>query len=115
YHAGALIQARNCLQTLAEEQPHLPEPHRWLAAIHYDLGAMNDALGALDQLIRLRPDDFSPHHLLGQIFLDQERFAEAMLHHRQALKSGPPGNRIAEISLDLTRALVRQRSYAEAL
>jgi len=76
---------------------------------------MNDALGELDQLIRLRPDDFSPHHLLGQIFLDQERFPEAILHYRQALKSGPPGNRIAEISLDLTRALVRQRSYAEAL
>ena len=114
-YVGALVEARNCLQALAVESPELPAPHRWLAAIHYDLGSMTEAVAQLEQLILLEPTDFSPHQLLGQIYADAEKFPEAIHHYRRALQLQPPRDRVAELSLALARANVGQRNYHDAL
>jgi tetratricopeptide (TPR) repeat protein len=115
YRVGALVEARNCLQTLAEEHRDLSAPHRWLAAIHYDLGAMNDAMAELEQLMRLEPHDFKPHQLLAEIFADAERFPDAIEHYRRALALHPSRAQADELWRDLARAQVSQRNYRDAL
>jgi len=115
YHSGALMQARNCLQRLALERPDLPAVHRWLAAIHYDLGAMNEALAELELLINLEPDDFRPHRLLGQMFSDAEKFPEAIEQYRLSLERNPPAELRRQLILDLAAAQIRQRLYDDAL
>ncbi|HEY3968908.1 MAG TPA: tetratricopeptide repeat protein [Planctomycetaceae bacterium] len=115
YRVGALVEARNCLQTLAKEEPGLPAPHRWLAAIHYDLGSMTDAVAELDQLMRLDPQDFKSHQLLAEIYADAERFPDAIEQYRRALALLPSRAEAHDLLRDLARAQVSQRNYRDAL
>jgi len=78
YKAGQLGEAESVALEWLAVDPDEPVAHRWLAAIYYDLGAMNQAQRHLSTLIELRPEDASPRFLLGVIFQDYERFEDAI-------------------------------------
>lgn len=100
---------------LLREESELADAHRWLGATYFDLGDMNQAEIHLKELARLRPSDFSPHHLLGVMHKDFERFQEAILDFRRALELKPPVSVSREIRLDLALTLIKQNQFDEAL
>lgn len=115
YRQGRLLEAERPLRRLAEEFPRNDRAHRWLAAIYYDLGAMNGALDELQILSRLRPDDFAAHRLMGRIYDDFEKYAKAVTHYRAALERNPPAPMQTSLSRNLARALIEEHRYEEAL
>lgn len=115
YRLGRLMEAEQVLLRLDRDGPDHPEVCRWLAAIYYDVGAMNHAVVRLEQLARLEPGDYAPHRLLGTIHLDFERYPQAIRHFEEALKRSPPEPVRAAMVRDRSRAMVRDRRYLEAL
>jgi Flp pilus assembly protein TadD len=115
YTLGRLAEARVVMTRLVQEEPDLPNAHRWLGAIYYDLGANDLAIGHLEKLIELKPDDFSPHRLLGVMYRDFEQSDQAILHYRKALDLIPPATIANEIRVELAKSLIHEREYASAL
>lgn len=115
YRLGRLAEAESCFLPLSREFPELPDPHRWLGAIYYDLGAMQPAIEQLEKVIRLDPHDYRPHELIGLIHVDMERFQRAVFPFREALRRNPPDEPRARILIQLGRSLVQMRDYAGAL
>ena len=73
YRTGKLSQSIQILNSLISEVPDDLEGHRCLAAVYFDISAMQEARAELEHVIRLAPEDYRPHHLLGQIDLDFEK------------------------------------------
>lgn len=115
YRQGQLAEAEAVVRQLIQEQPRSANAHRWLAVIHYDLGATNAAIKELAFVMTLVPDDYRPRHLLGVIYSDFEKYAEAAKHYRKALECDPPSPQRQEIIRNLAQALVKVRQYDEAL
>lgn len=115
YRTDRLPEAQRLFATLTSEQPGHVEAHRWLAAIAYDLGAMNQAMDEMEIVIRLQPSDYRPYLLRGHILFDQERFAPAVKEYSQALATKPPENIRKELVVALARSQVKTREYAAAL
>ncbi len=116
HKAGRLGEAARILTVLVTESPDQAEGHRWLAATWYDLGAFNAAIEELDALIRLRADDFRPHHLLAIMYSDFEQHAEATDHLQRALELAPTDHAaVTEMRLLLADNLAAERHYDQAL
>lgn len=109
--ADAAVIARQIL----ELPRHGSQAHRWLGAIYYDLGSMNQAEVHLRKLAALEPQDYSPFHLLGQVHNDFERFSEAIEDYRQALKRNPPIEIVAKLRLGLATAQAKSNDFHAAL
>ena len=115
YQLGRLAEAEQVFLQLERTHPDHPQACRWLAAIYYDLGANHHAIERLERLAKLKPDDFTPHHLLAVMHSDFEQFPQAIQHYQQALRRSPPETVRQELLRGLGRALVRERRYDEAL
>lgn len=115
YGLGRLREAEQLLNDLLDENPQHVRATRLLAALAYDLGAMDGALRMLERLAELAPDDFSPHRLTGQIHLDFERYPQAIEAYQAALQRPIPEPIQREVRVQLAKALVRHRDYAAAL
>ena len=72
------------------KNPDQVDAHRWLGAIYYDLGAMQEAENHLTRLAQLAPLDYSPLRMLGLIHKDFERYKEAITDYQKALVRHPP-------------------------
>ena len=115
YRLGNLTGAEQCFLTVATEWPDVVDAHRWLGAIYYDLGAMEQAILELNTVARLDSDDFRPYRLLGLVYSDVEKFQVAIDQYTLALERDPPSAVRTEIVEELGLALVRERRYADAL
>ncbi len=100
---------------ILELPSHGSQAPRWLAAIYYDLGSMNQAEDHLQKLAALEPQDYSPFYLLGQVHKDFERFPEAAEDYRQALRRNPPGGIIPKLRLGLATAQAKSNDFHAAL
>jgi tetratricopeptide (TPR) repeat protein len=77
---------------------------------------MGMAVESLRNVIRLRPDDFRPHYMLGTIYLEAERFGDAQAALAMAVQRAPVrSNVIDEIRAELGNCLIRLRRFEEAL
>ncbi|MFG0332449.1 MAG: tetratricopeptide repeat protein [Maioricimonas sp. JB049] len=116
YRLGHLREAEQVVRGQLAGSPENPLVHRWLAIIYYDLGAMDPAVRALRTLTDLRPDDASPHFMLGRIFDDYERFTEAVTAWQEFLALAPGEDpRREEALLRLANGRMRLRDYRGAL
>jgi tetratricopeptide (TPR) repeat protein len=115
YELGQLDLAKNLFAELSTEQPDHAAARRWLAAIYYDLGAMDYAIVELRKLNELTPDDYRPYHLAGTMFLDFERYPEAVGEFRMARDRQPSLAVADDILRGLVTALVRTRDFEAAL
>lgn len=115
YLRGNLAESEACFRALAADRPEIVDAHRWLGAIYYDLGNMDAAIRELIQVTQLSPDDYRPYRMLGLIYFDFERYAEAVTAYRDALARVPPTEQRAEIVTKLAQALIQQHEYAAAL
>ncbi len=109
------IEAATVATEILSLPRHGSEVHRWLGAIYYDLGAMNQAEVQLKMLATLEPDDYAPWRLLGLIHSDFEHFKEASEDYRQALMRNPPVEAIPELRLGLAKTLAKRSEFYSAL
>jgi tetratricopeptide (TPR) repeat protein len=104
------------LRQVLEWNPDRTESHRLLASAWYDLGAMEQAIVSLDQVIRLEPNDFRPHYMKATILRDFERFEDASIAFKEAVDRAPAGKPVAdEIRSAWGDCLIRLRRYDDAL
>ena len=116
YQMGDLTESERAFRTVADESPDNVVAHRWLATIYHDIGAMVGAMGELQIVSRLQPNDHLPYLLMGQLqLLDFGDYKGAAASLRKALALNPPPKNEAVIRLDLARALVAHHDYRGAL
>lgn len=99
YRQGDFSAAESCLQQAVVESPDNANAHRWLATIYYDLGAMDRALLHLQEVARVVPDDYRPHHMRGVIY---KEFGE----NAAGVKSFEAAARLATLPSERTNVLV---------
>lgn len=89
---------------------------RLLAAALYDIGAMIQAIEALNIVIEAEPDDFRPYYMKATILHDFERFDDAELTYRAGAKHVTESNVARpEFLAGWADCLVRLRRFDEAL
>jgi tetratricopeptide (TPR) repeat protein len=121
YSGQCLLQLHNaaeavrCFEFVLAEQPDHVDCHRGLAIVYYDQGAMDRALKHLQEVARLDPADGRPHRLMGLIYKDQDRLAEAVLAYEEALKRPLADEPLRKVREELAEALVRQGDGRRAL
>ena len=124
YHQAGVVcyemkQYNDCIRLFRQVLQWNPvrlESHRLLAATYYDIGAMEQAIHSLNDVIRLSPDDFRPHYMQATILQDFERFADSAIAFEQAARLAPKGTAVEdEILAGWGDCLVRLRRFQEAL
>jgi tetratricopeptide (TPR) repeat protein len=110
-----VVEAVRCFEFVLSEQPDHLECHRGLAIVYYDQGAMDKALEHLQAVTRLDPSDGRPYWLMGQIYKDQARSAEAVAAYEEALKRSLAGEPLQKVREGLTEALLQKGDGARAL
>lgn len=110
-----LARAEMLLRHAVAEFPLNLHAVRLLAAVYFDLGAMQPALAHLETIQTADPSDFRPFHTAGVIYLDFEQFDLAVTNLRTALEKNLPSKLRAEISLDLSHAYRRLLKFKDAL
>jgi tetratricopeptide (TPR) repeat protein len=115
YAGGQLAEAELAAEQWLAYSPEDPAALRWMAAIQYDLGDMETARAHLLKLIELRPADAQARYLLGIIYHDYERFAEAIESFQGLLKltNVPDATRL-DGTLRLADSQIRLRRYEPA-
>ena len=107
--------AEGVLQAAIVADPSNPDPHRWLAAWYYDIGAMDNALAHLKSVADLDPTDARPWRMRGMILSDFERHNEAIEAYRSALAKQLAPHVRQEVQLELAASLLAARQPADAL
>ncbi|MSR59481.1 MAG: tetratricopeptide repeat protein [Planctomycetaceae bacterium] len=115
YRLGDLTAAEAVARQLSTEDPENVDAHRWLAAVYYDLGANNAAIAELGLVTALAPDDYRPRHMLGVIYGEFEKFADAARQLRKAFELNPPAEARDLVVRDLVQSLVRTHEFEAAL
>jgi tetratricopeptide (TPR) repeat protein len=88
---------------------------RWLAAAYYDLGVTVDAVAELKTVAAAAPGDSRSERLLGLIYKEHDRFAEAVEHYRESLRRQAEQPDRQSILVELAESLVKLSRYDEAL
>ncbi|MEJ7592328.1 MAG: tetratricopeptide repeat protein [Planctomycetaceae bacterium] len=115
YRKGDLGAALPLLTVLVGETPSHLRGRKCLAALYFDLGAMDYAKRELKQVCEMEKSDYRPYLMLGQICADYEEFAEAISHFMQALKICPTETLRLEIEGSLALAMCGDRQYQQLL
>lgn len=102
-------------QVLAWQPDHL-EAHQLIAAASYDIGAMEQAIVSLDQVIRLAENPQRAAYMKASILFDFERFADSVTAYELALQHVESASDLTdEIRSGCAAALIRLRRFQEAL
>ncbi len=103
---GALQAAQNA----AAAAPEQPQPQYLLGLIAKNQNRTEDAVNALTKVLQIDPNDVGANVNLGQIYVQQRKYAEAVTVFRVAL-AAEPYNSTAMYSL--ATALLRNNARAE--
>ncbi len=121
-YAGELLfkrqdmqNAEGVLKAALIADPNQVDPHRYLAAYYYDVGAMDNALLHLEHVARLEPKDARPWRMRGMILSDFERHPEAIEAYAEALSRDLKPHVAQEVHGELAASLLAARQPDEAL
>ncbi|NQV23784.1 MAG: tetratricopeptide repeat protein [Rhodopirellula sp.] len=114
YKLGRFEDALNCFMPLADASAQSIDAHRWLAAIYFDIGAMDHALSQLNIVLQFAPGDLRAHRLAGRIYYDFESWSDAADHFGKAYQDAASPSDRQETGLELARALVKLLDYSQA-
>lgn len=115
YRLGRQIEAQAAWREILEIDPHCVQANRWMAASHYDQGAIHEAIHFLERTAELAPDDPRPHRLLGLINKDYERYDVAIPCYEESLRRDRHQAGANEIRLELAACQVKQLKHRDAL
>lgn len=111
FRSGSYEDAAHHFHRYASDNPRDATPHLYLARIHRRLGRTDLAGPALQEALRLAPDDPAVHRELGFLLMDTGRYPVAVERFRQALAMDAES---PEGWLGLVLALRRDGRAAEA-
>jgi tetratricopeptide (TPR) repeat protein len=106
--------ADRILTTAGQLDPSYTDTHRWLAALYYDIGAMEHAREQLEIVAEQAPGDPRPKRLLGEIHRDFEKYDLAVDAYRESLRRDPNQPKREELLVDLAECLLKLRRFEEA-
>ena len=114
---GNLAEANRVFSFVVDHQPDNADAHRGLAAVAYEMGHLNRAIGQLEQVVRLDPNDARPHRLLGECYRNSGDTEHALVEYRESLRIGNGLSDTArgEIRFELCEALLLLYRYDEVL
>jgi tetratricopeptide (TPR) repeat protein len=114
YSLGKLAEAERFLSYVAGVRPDDVEARQGLAAVYYDLGAMDRAIRHAERWAELAPRDGTPHRLLGVIHVSLGS-DEADRHYRDALARDLAPRVREDATVEFAEVLVKRTQFAEAL
>ena len=79
---GALQAALQALRRQSTDAQALTS----LALAYHRLGHLNEALEYYQKALQVQPDELAAHHHLGILFVEQEQYAQALVHFEQVLQ-----------------------------
>lgn len=112
---GRLSQAEPLLLKTLQQHPEDLNATRWLAVLYYDLGAIDEADFYLNRVSELDQDDYRAHRLLGLMYKDYEKYADAVVHYRESIRRNPMQPSREEVLLELADCLIQLLKHDEAL
>ncbi|MCI0741697.1 MAG: tetratricopeptide repeat protein [Gemmataceae bacterium] len=112
---GHVVGAESCFQFLLREDPKNTDAHRGLAAVYYDLNAMDQAVFHNMEWARLDDADGRPHRFIGLILKDLGQPATAIVHYEKALQREIALAAREEVRLELTECHLLLNKHAQAL
>ena len=115
FKKGLWVDAIGAFEGAVETEPNNPRPHRWLGMIHYDLGAMYEAVRHLREVAKLDPSDLAALRLAGLIHRDYEKFEEAIADYEGVLGRGLPDETELKVKLELADSYRQLKRPEEAL
>lgn len=116
FSRGQYHESIRLLRQVLNWNPESVAAIRTLAACYYDIGAMEQSIAMLQELIVLQPEDHRPHYMRASILKDFERFGEALPAYQAAAERAPTDGTVAdEIRSEWADCLIRLRRYADAL
>jgi tetratricopeptide (TPR) repeat protein len=115
FKKGLWVDAIGAFEGAVETEPNNPRPHRWLGMIHYDLGAMYEAVRHLREVAKLDPSDLAALRLAGLIHRDYEKFEEAIADYEGVLGRGLPDETELKVRLELADSYRQLKRPEEAL
>jgi tetratricopeptide (TPR) repeat protein len=115
YKSKQFRDAQRILAAALQWDPQQTDAHRWLAALYYDVGAMNQALSHLAFVAQQAPGDPRPHRLTGLIHKDFEEYTKAINAYRESLKRGPSQPDKEAVLLELAECQSKLQQHKEAL
>jgi tetratricopeptide (TPR) repeat protein len=115
FKRGLWVDAIGAFEGAVETEPNNPRPHRWLGMIHYDLGAMYEAVRHLREVAKLDPSDLAALRLAGLIHRDYEKFEEAIADYEGVLGRGLPEETELKVRLELADSYRQLKRPEEAL
>jgi tetratricopeptide (TPR) repeat protein len=99
--ADAMVEARDATKRL----PDMPQSHFVLGLAAKADDKLDEAIAAFERVLKLDPDDAATNVHLGQIYLQQRRYGDALPLFQQAVASEPYNVTAAyNVALALTRA-----------
>ena len=108
---GDATAAVDALRSAVRLNPNDPYIHKELAAAHASQGRVDDAFCELMATLLIDPGDAHAHATVGQLFLDAERYHDAVRAFTRALELRPDA---FEVRYGLATALARFGNATEA-
>lgn len=114
YYARNLAEAEREARAAAEQSPQMPQPFYLLGLIARAQNQPGAAMAAFQRVRELDPGDVSTEVQLGQLYLQERRYADAIAHLRRAVELEPFH---VTASYNLALALIRagQRQEGERM
>ncbi len=114
YSLGRLHDAETQFLALLSEDPSRGDLHLWLGVIYYDQMQLDRCLREMKRSIRLAPDDFRPHRLLGMLYHRFYRFSDSANYFQEALRLGGIPDQ-SDIVGHLAQAQLFNRDYSSVV
>ena len=108
----ALLLAYSVVFNLLAQVERYAESQNNLGNALIQLGRASEAVGPLQQALRIKPDSADAHNNLGNALLQLGRLPEAVAHYQQAVQCRPD---FAEAQSNLGSALLQSGGAAQAL
>lgn len=119
YRTGNLAAAAPLAKALTEQFPDHPFAWKALGTISWQTGQFQDAVTALQQTVRLAPNDAEAHNTLGNALRDLGCLTEAEARYREAIRLRPgyakAVNNLGNALADLGRLAEAEAGYREAI
>ncbi len=112
---GRPVDAEVSLRFVLQEDPDNVEAHRGLAAVYFDLGAMQPALAHFERVADLDPQDGRPFRTMALICKDLDQNEQAVKYYEQALGRNLYNQSLRKIRLEWAECLLKLKRSDEAL
>ena len=109
YNVPDLAAAQKEAETAAASSPDAPQPHYVLGLIARQQNRIEDAAASFQRVLKLDPRDVGANVQLGQLYVQQRKFPEAIAALRTALEEEPyNGTALYNLGTSLLRSGQRE-------